>query len=882
MSYGPNQMYPGATELDPNYPKDKFKDNNPSTTNNGTPLKAIKENQDLTLETAVMNDAGFEYSGVADTPQDSQLFKAYKASLGNGANLLSNHNFLIQTQDDSQPLPSATPTSYPPGYQIFSGVFANETTGITNLTYINGRVSFSGGDLYFAVPNTGGIERLTSDQLTASVADFDGKPRTRGVSFALVGDEYRVTVGIDALEDVAANPTPLGSVKFEQGGVATGHGSQILQGLEGYGIVFEDQAFAESNYSKVISLVNGGFSIVIDKDIYLKPIGSLLSRDVRIETLNGSKINWTASGVAFRLANGVSYSDRGSSHVVPAGLSVEAVVMENPDGKVGNVYFEKFNVDGVFKFAFKTDQSKNPLVDDYGLEKVVFQDGSCVNGDGALLSIDSMPYKSVNIENVHAKSHKGLLVANPVQNGHPHYDDVQESMQHLSITNTTLINERGFFCDPTSGFYAGIALWEGNKLTFDKTTCSGVVSSGSVNVYDVYLAGISADVTNNEEIDCWQFNDNGNAGLKIKKAENVSASNKRKWFSSDFFDYYENNHGLLLSSSSGNPITVDYTDASFGGKYIMDNLYIQIPRCSDDGRSKAGQRMAHVELKNSTIAIDSGDEPYLLVPRWGDDMGDVDKNIIMVNNTLKLKQAEHFYICKLLIDDNTPDGGIINISGNTIVSDAGIFEILITNDENNSISTTLDLLEVSNKIYTDGTYQQIKDFCKLPTIRKTNFEGSLLQTTSSGTVTFGSNSMGGGNSSGSYKAVYSNQPALQTRVISLHNPTTSSVSQGYYYLKGDAQYDKTKESFFGWIYIDPEVSGAGTIDYTIKVLGATESTFTWNGSSSTFQTIDIGLGVSSPFRLLVRRTSDYMYLSFEWQSGQEPTSAVINWDYSFI
>ena len=226
MSYGPNQMYPGATELDPNYPRDKFKDNNPSTTNNGTPLKAIKENQDLTLETAVMNDAGFEYNGLPDTPQDSQLFKAYKASLGNGANLLSNHNFLIQTSDDSQPLPSATPTSYPPGHQIFSGVFANETTGITNLTYIDGRVSFSGGDLYFAVPNAGAIERLTD--FAASVADFDGKPRTRGVSFSLVGDEYRVTVGVDALEDAGAVLTPLGSVKFEQGSVATGHGVGAL------------------------------------------------------------------------------------------------------------------------------------------------------------------------------------------------------------------------------------------------------------------------------------------------------------------------------------------------------------------------------------------------------------------------------------------------------------------------------------------------------------------------------------------------------------------------------------------------------------------------------------------------------------------------------
>ncbi|AUR89548.1 pectin lyase fold/virulence factor [Vibrio phage 1.124.O._10N.286.49.B1] len=229
MAYSPSEKYPGAVDVDPDYQGGKFRDNNPSTTNNGSPLKAIDRNELLARDEAIMNDAGFEYSGVADTPQDSQLFKAYKASLGNGANLLSNHNFLVQTPDDSQPLPSATPTSYPPGYQIFSGVFANETTGITNLTYIDGRVSFSGGDLYFAVPNAGGIERLTSDQLTASVSDFDGKPRTRGVSFALVGDEYRVTVGIDALEDVSAALTPLGSVKFEEGKNPTKH--QTTEGL---------------------------------------------------------------------------------------------------------------------------------------------------------------------------------------------------------------------------------------------------------------------------------------------------------------------------------------------------------------------------------------------------------------------------------------------------------------------------------------------------------------------------------------------------------------------------------------------------------------------------------------------------------------------------
>lgn len=221
MSLSPNEKYPGATEADPNYKDSKFKDNNPSTTNNGSPLKALDRNEQLALQEAMMNAAGFDYNGVVDTPQNSQMFNAYKAALSNGANLLSNHNFIIASPDDSQPAPSATPTSYPPGFQIFSGVFANETTGILNLTYIDGRVSFSGGDFYMAVPNTGALENIT--EFVASVADFDGKPRTRGVSYALVGDEYRVTVGIDALEDEGANETLLGSVKFEQGSVATGH-----------------------------------------------------------------------------------------------------------------------------------------------------------------------------------------------------------------------------------------------------------------------------------------------------------------------------------------------------------------------------------------------------------------------------------------------------------------------------------------------------------------------------------------------------------------------------------------------------------------------------------------------------------------------------------
>ncbi|WFS86245.1 intramolecular chaperone auto-processing domain protein [Vibrio phage vB_VhaS_MAG7] len=276
--------------VDPNYQDGKFKDSSPSTANNGSPLKALDRNEQLALQEAVMDAAGFEYSGVADTPQNSQMFKAYKASLSNGANLLSNHNFIIASPDDSQPAPSATPTSYPPGYEIFSGVFANETTGITNLTYIDGRVSFSGGDFYMAVPNTGALENIT--EFVASVADFDGKPRTRGVSYALVGDEYRVTVGVDALEDESANETLLGSVKFEQGSVATGHevGSLSVGNL--------------SNYTDIAYKASGGNSAV-ENMITGTPIASgdgmiieceFGTRFKRVSTTNGDITDFESVG----------------------------------------------------------------------------------------------------------------------------------------------------------------------------------------------------------------------------------------------------------------------------------------------------------------------------------------------------------------------------------------------------------------------------------------------------------------------------------------------------------------------------------------------------------------------------------------------------------
>ncbi|AUR96338.1 coil containing protein [Vibrio phage 1.223.O._10N.261.48.A9] len=350
MAYSPSEKYPGAVDVDPDYQGGKFRDNNPSTTNNGSPLKAIDRNELLARDEAIMNDAGFEYNGLPDTPQDSQLFKAYKASLGNGANLLSNHNFLIQTPDDSQPLPSATPTSYPPGYQIFSGVFANETTGITNLTYIDGRVSFSGGDLYFAVPNAGALARVDSSDLVASVADFDGKPRTRGVSFALVGDEYRVTVGVDALEDETANATPLGSVKFEEGKEATKH--ETTEGLTAQtaGGVTNLQATSVQN------MIDGKAA---DGDVNLS--------DTQYWDLNGTKykcntnVTPAPNGVgdfeALNSFNVVDYGAKGGdpSHDDYFGILAACTAMQNAGGGVlefplpagdGTYYINQYRIDG--------------------------------------------------------------------------------------------------------------------------------------------------------------------------------------------------------------------------------------------------------------------------------------------------------------------------------------------------------------------------------------------------------------------------------------------------------------------------------------------------------------------------------------------------------
>lgn len=409
MGYSPNQIAPGATDPDPNFLDGKYRDNSPATTNNGTPIKAILHNQRHSMEEAAMRAAGFEYSGTPDNPTDSQLFKAMKASIGNGANLLSNHNFLIQTPDDSQPRPDSTPRTYPPGYQIFSGVFANETIGITNLTYIDGHVSFTAGDFYFAVPNTGAIEQLT--EFAASVADFDGKPRTRGVSYALVGDDYRITVGVDALKDVAANPTPLGSVKFEQGEFVTGHTVDNFYGLYG-----------NPELTKIIDLRSFGISGETNASEFVKVqeyINSLPENSI-IEIKSGGELKLTGKGTYLTISNA-------------KGLKCEKLLIDDLNSYSGAFditrFFDLQNIDNI-DIDFN---AKSTLVavggDKQGLSIARINGSKTLNIRGTANKLyQGVEYKNVNISIINTTNNdtrypflatggNGIINANLVNNG---------------------------------------------------------------------------------------------------------------------------------------------------------------------------------------------------------------------------------------------------------------------------------------------------------------------------------------------------------------------------------------------------------------------------------------------------------------------------------
>ena len=210
------------------------------------------------------------YTTTATLPDaDGNLFISGYTTFENVANKignkneLSNSNFLTPSPD-AITHPNATPESYVAGTQIFSGVYAGDS-GCT-ITFIDGRVNCTAGDYQFKVPNTGGLERIPA--FTSSVSDYDGIPKTTGVSHALVSDEYVVTV-TPAAGDVF-------SVKFEQGSVATGHEVN-------YGVVATGSTAPRTLEDRFADVVNV-------KDFYLASDNGDWTRAVKLAVGNGGKV----------------------------------------------------------------------------------------------------------------------------------------------------------------------------------------------------------------------------------------------------------------------------------------------------------------------------------------------------------------------------------------------------------------------------------------------------------------------------------------------------------------------------------------------------------------------------------------------------------------
>ena len=194
-------------------------------------------------------------------------------TIGN-KNELSNSNFLIPSQDAiTQPNP--TPESYTAGTQIFSGVYAG-VSGCT-ITLINGRVNCTAGDYQFKLPNTSGLKHIPV--FTSTVSDYDGIPKTTGVSHVLVGDEYIVTVTPSAGE--------VFSVKLEQGSVATRH--EVVSLFDIYG----DPSVTNVVKVKAYGVVGNGSTS--DTDAMIRAVADVKSG--MVIDLQGLNVNLVHKGV---------------------------------------------------------------------------------------------------------------------------------------------------------------------------------------------------------------------------------------------------------------------------------------------------------------------------------------------------------------------------------------------------------------------------------------------------------------------------------------------------------------------------------------------------------------------------------------------------------
>ena len=626
--------------------------------------------------------------------------------------------------------------------------------------------------------------------------------------------------------------------------------------------------------------VNAGKKIKLISDTHFEPLDSVVSSDVTFIGEKSPKMKFVGSGTMFKLQDGLSVHASGIDYEVEAGESVKYFDYENPDGKLRTINFTDFKINGSLQLVNpSTSLNLDPTVAEFGIDHIYIGSGSTKNMVEQMCLVNSTPYKTLKVEDVHGRNNKLLTISNPVQNSHPFYEKIKKAMISLEVNNVTLENDRGFLAEATGGSYAGIVLWEGYKASVRNTRCEGVVTSDGTPVYDFYMAGIDSESEGCVMKDSYAFNYDGNTGLKIKKAENCDTERKRAYFSNDFFEYWETNHGLLLSNSGGNPWTIDLD--GIGGTYSIDNSELVCPFTPSNGRQKATQELSKFSLTNSKISVKSGVAPYLVAAKWTPTLKDQDKYIIVRNNDFDVETDDAFYIAKMDINKGTPDGGFIDLSENTIRAKGGVYELLITTSDTDNKSTTLDYIKVGNKIYTEGNYQQIKNFCKLPSVKNTDFSESQVQMNTTGNeIFYGANPMGSGASTGDFKHVQKGAPG-RVNAIAFHRPKSSKVSAGRILVNGHVQYDAVIRNFNTYIDIEPN-EGSNTIKITIPVLAGGVQTITWNGSSGTLTYLDLGYDINEPFVMIMRRTDDYVSFSFEYRSGSSPSHASLSWNYSAI
>lgn len=641
---------------------------------------------------------------------------------------------------------------------------------------------------------------------------------------------------------------------------------------------YDDISKSSDNYDLLISAVNNGFSVNFVSDIYIAPSGSITSKSPIISSSNGARINWVGSGTVFKFKDGLSLIDENCNHIVESGESVVYVDYENNDGILDSVSMKNFSIDGTFRLiSLSTGLNLDPEVNSFGIKKVIAKDGEIKNQKDSLILLNSTPYDLVDVSGIVCKNKKSMVVSLPVQNFHPYYLNVQKSMKQAFIRNITYKNDRGVFVDDAESFYSGIVLHEGNKITVENTHCENIVSSNNAkSIYDVYMAGLHSSINNNVMIDCWVFGAETNTGVKLKKSKNCNVDKKRFTFSDDFFSYHENNHSLLLSGSAGNPFTIDLEGDTQGENYSISNSHIVIPLAPSDSTNKAKQDIINFKLINSYIEVKDGGSAYMLVPRWTAEMPDVAKSIIVKGNTIVTNTTGAYYLVDMNINNGTPDGGVIDISDNSITANqGGLYELLLSSDDTAALSTVLDTLNIDNTVYSEGFYEQFKQFNKTPGFKSVHF-GEKLTANTSNRPEINSSIVGEGIMIGSYEV--SNKNANKdVGALMFSRPQSGKVGNCTALLAGFVIDSNGRKDFHCEIIIEPD-EGLNTIDFTFDVIGAGTTTVTWSGSSVNDTVVNIGYDSTEPFQLKLRRFSDFAKFIFEYKSGESPAKSLLNWN----